>query len=137
MTDSNGISLREIECMKGITRFDQIPLLVETTGMVGALEMWVAFFQSEFHRPQIIHGCTSISIPRNFIFLDSGQVQGLLEGVAGAAYYQQLLGYQTSAPTPAMKNMSGVSIGQIFIVALIILGNLGMYLKSRSAKTRV
>ena len=134
VTDSNGLSLRNIEGMKGISRFDQIPLLVETTGMVGALEMWVAFFQSEFHRPKIVHGCTSISIPRNFIFLDSGQVQGLLEGVAGAAYYQEMLGYKTSTPTPAMKNMSGVSTGQIFIVILIILGNVGMFLKSRSAR---
>jgi len=133
-TDSNGVALRDIPCMKRISRFDQIPLLIQATGSVGALEMWLAFFQSEVHRPEVIHGCTSISIPRNFIFLDSGQVKGLLEGVAGAAYYQQLLGYRTDQPTPAMKNMSGVSLGQICIVILIILGNLGMFLKSRARR---
>lgn len=131
-TDARGNLLREVECMRHVSRFEQVPLLIETTGLVGALEMWLAYFQSETHRPKVIHGCTSISIPRNFIFLDSGQLSGLLEGVAGAAYYQELLGYSKDEPTAAMRNMSGVSIGQIFIVALIILGNVGMFLKSRS-----
>jgi hypothetical protein len=86
----------------------------------------------------MVHGCTSISIPETFIFLESGQLKGLLEGVAGAAWYSKLLRekYGIENPSSAESANSILGIGQIFILILIILGNL-VSLKNYFYKIRI
>ncbi len=133
-TDANGELLKNIPCMQKISRFEQIPMLAEFTGMVGVFNLWVQFFQSEKHRPKMVHGCTSITIPEAYIYLDSGQLSGLLEGVAGAAYYSKLLGYTAKKPNAAMKNMTALSVAHFVIIFFIFLGNLGMFIKQARAR---
>jgi hypothetical protein len=135
-TDYSGRPLKEIECLKNVKKFTDIPMLAEFTGSVGVFPFWVAYFQSKDHRPKFVHGCTSISIAETYPFLDSGQIVGLLEGVAGAAYYATLpgLGYTTDHASKGMTFMTAISLGHIMIVVFIVLGNLGMYIKKIGAK---
>jgi hypothetical protein len=129
--DARNTPLIRVPCMKNIKSFSQIPMLVEITGQVGMFAMWLQFFQTETHRPAFLHGCTSITIPEAYIFLDSGQIGGLLEGMAGTAYYSELIGYTPKAPSKVMTNMTALSLAHLVIIAFVIIGNVGMFVKAR------
>lgn len=132
--DARNTPLSQVPCMQNILTFSQIPMLVEITGVVGGLSVWLQFFQTDTHRPSVIHGCTSITIPEAYIFLDSGQLEGLLEGMAGCAYYAELVGYTLAKPHKVMTNMTALSLAHFVIIAFIIVGNVGMFIKARHQK---
>ena len=133
--DAAGTDIGEIECMRGVKTIKDIPALAEFTGLVGAVQVWLQFFNRRDHRPTYLHGCTSISIPEAFIYLDSGQLAGLQEGVAGAAYYgqqvtekyvEQGLGRESEKASSAAVAMTSLSVAHFVIIFFIVLGNLGL-----------
>lgn len=134
--DANGTSLRDIPCFKDFKSFKNFKLLGQFTGLTGTFATFVQFFQTEEFRPIFIHGCTSITTPEGYIYLDSGQLQGLLEGLAGAAWYSKLLSdkYAGRAPDDAAVINTGLGIAHLVLIALILLGNLTMLLPKKSAR---
>jgi hypothetical protein len=136
--DAQGTPIREIPCMAGIKTIRDFPLLAEFTGLVGAFSEWIQFFQTEDYRPKFVHGCTSITIPEAFIYLDSKQIQGLLEGVAGAGYYSQLIKGKefdpVRKPDLATKFLMSLSMAHLVILGFIGLGNLGLWLERRARR---
>lgn len=125
-TDAQGNKLSELPLFSGVKTLENIKLLVELSGLVGMLDAYIAFFQKGSFRPAFGHGCTSITIPEAFIYLDSGQIGGLLEGISGAAWYSTLLqkNYQNRLPdrSGVMNTALGVAHGVILL--LILVGNL-------------
>jgi len=132
-TDAKGNPLSEIECMRGVKTIKDIPLLVQTTGLVGAFNNWIQFLHKEDYHPEMIHGCTSITIPEAYIYYVSGQIKGLYEGVAGAAYYDTLLTerYKNRTPTDAARVNTSLASAHLVILFLIILGNISYFIKRR------
>ncbi len=124
--DARGNSLSELDIFKNIKTLKQIPLFIQVTGLVGALEAYLQFLKSEDFRPNFVHGCTSITIPKAYIYLDSGQLLGLLEGIAGAAWYSELLTekYPNRERDKAGSINTGLGFAQILILLLILLGNI-------------
>jgi hypothetical protein len=97
----------------------------------------VQFFQKKGYRPTLVHGCTSITIPEAYIFLDSGQLQGLLEGIAGAAWYSEVLkkNFPQSDNTKLLVTNTALSAAHIMIILLIVAGNIAPWLlRYRSAR---
>jgi len=127
-TDARTTPLHEIPIMKGIKSIENIQMLMEFTGSVGAFNVWLQFFSG----PPYVHGCTSITIPEAFNYYATKQIVGLFEGVAGAAYYEQLLTEDFSSRTPgglASSINSGLSFAQLGVFGFIFLGNLGLLLQ--------
>jgi hypothetical protein len=124
--DVRGNSLTDLEVVKGITSFEQVSFLMQVTSLVGTLENYLQFFQTDKHRPIFGHGCTSIAIPQAFIYLDSGQISGLFEGIAGAAWYSELL--KRKFPLRAVDDSAlintGLGVAHLVIIALVIMGNI-------------
>lgn len=124
-TDAQGNKLSDTPLFKGVKTLENIKLLVELSGLVGMLDAYIAFFQKGNFRPAFGHGCTSITIPEAFIYLDSGQIGGLLEGISGAAWYSTLLEkrYPNRLPdrSGVMNTALGVAHGVILL--LILVGN--------------
>jgi len=133
-TDANGTPLENIPLMGKVNNLRDIQLLIETTGLVGAFGQWIGFFLVEGYRPDMVHGCTSITIPEARTYFASGQVSGLLEGVAGAAAYEKILSDQNPNRTPGEGwiTNTGLAFAQICIIAFIIFGNIGFLLSKRS-----
>ncbi|MCO6430644.1 MAG: hypothetical protein J5J00_07260 [Deltaproteobacteria bacterium] len=124
--DAEGTRLSDLPAFKGIKDFKQIVLVGEVTGLAGMFNLYVQFFQSAEYIPPLVHGCTSITIPEAYNYLDSGQLKGLLEGLAGAAWYSELLEVANPARTldsAPMRN-TATGIGHMIIIALVLLGNL-------------
>lgn len=108
-----------------ITSVENIKLVAEITGLSGVFDTIIQFFQKKGYRPTFVHGCTSITIPEAYIFLDSKQLHGLLEGIAGAAWYGELLrkSFPKSSHTDLLLTNTALGAAQITIIMLIIIGN--------------
>jgi hypothetical protein len=105
---------------------EQVKLVAEVTGLVGVFDTIVQFFQKNGYRPTLVHGCTSITIPEAYIFLDSGQLNGLLEGIAGAAWYSEVLKerFPGSDNSKLLVTNTALSAAHLMIIAFIVVGNL-------------
>lgn len=71
---------------------------------------------------------TSVSVPEQMPLLQSGQLCGLVMGMAGAAEYEMLVG----KPGTATAGMDAQSFAHVLIIGFIILGNLGYLLSGKS-----
>ena len=68
----------------------------------------------------MVAGVTAVSAPEYYPYLQAGQLQGLLGGMAGAAEYEVLVKY----PALATRGMDAQSLAHVFIAFMIILGNI-------------
>lgn len=123
--DAFGTPLKDIPAFKNIKTLNQVNLLAEFTGLVGMFDVYVQFFQKDGYIPKFVHGCTSITVPEAYIYLDSGQLKGLLEGLAGAVWYSHLLSkkYENRGIDEVMVTNTALGIAHLVIIFLIILGN--------------
>jgi hypothetical protein len=123
--DRRGISVSQIPVMKGVDNFQQIALIVSTSAGYPGTKEWVQQVVSRFHVPMVA-GVTAVSAPEYYPYLQTGQLRGLLGGMAGAAEYETLL----KEPGLATRGMDAQSLAHVFIAILIILGNVA-FLPSR------
>lgn len=128
--DTLGNSLSDLPAFKDTKKFEDVIMLAQFTGLVGMLDIYIQYFQKKGHVPPIMHGCTAITIPEAYNYLDSGQIKGLFEGLAGAAWYSDLLKkrFPERLPDTAGLMNTSLGIGHLLIIALVILGNLFAYL---------
>jgi hypothetical protein len=124
--DVNGMPITHFPKFAAIGGVERVKLLAEVTGLVGAFDTLVQFFQKNGYRPTLVHGCTSITIPEAYIFLDSGQLKGLLEGIAGAAWYSEVLKqrFPASDNGELLVTNTALSAAHLMIILLIVLGNI-------------
>ncbi len=133
--DARGNNLADLPAFSGVRTLKNIKLLAEFTGLVGVFDSYIQFFQNKDYRPIFTHGCTSITIPEAYIYLDSGQLTGLLEGIAGAAWYSVLLNdhYTSRIPDASGVLNTGLGVAHLVILGLILLGNITGLLSRRLA----
>jgi hypothetical protein len=124
-SDATGTSLAELPAFRSIRSIRDIAMVVQVTGSVGLLDPWIQFFQVEGHRPQLAHGCTSVTVAEAFNYLISGQLVGLFEGIAGAAWYEHLLtqSYPNRIAGKSVLINTSLAVGHLVILLLIVLGN--------------
>lgn len=133
--DARGNILSELPMFAKTKSLESVQLMAQFTSLVGTLDTLIQFFRTDAYRPPFAHGCTSITIPQAFIFLDSGQLEGLLEGIAGAGSYASLLAakYPQRAPDRIGITTTGLGVAHAVIILLVILGNAGYFLSRRRA----
>lgn len=106
--------------MRGIKDYSSFPMLVNISAGYPGTKEWVQQVNSRFHLP-MVSGCTAVSTPEYYPYLQSGQLRGLLGGMAGAAEYEiarhEKLG-------PATRGMDAQSLAHVFVAICIVLGNL-------------
>lgn len=123
--DVSGMPITHYPRFASIGGIERVKLVAEVTGLVGVFDTVVQFFQKKGYRPTLVHGCTSITIPEAYIFLDSGQLNGLLEGIAGAAWYSEVLkkNFPESDNSKLLVTNTALSAAHIMIILLIVAGN--------------
>lgn len=124
--DVNGMPIAHYPAFHAIGGVERVKLVGEITGLMGVFDTIIQFFQKNEYRPTIVHGCTSITIPEAYIFLDSGQLKGLLEGIAGAAWYSEVLKqhFPQSENKELLVTNTALSAAHIVLIFLIVLGNI-------------
>ncbi|HEY6571735.1 MAG TPA: hypothetical protein VI198_00325 [Candidatus Eisenbacteria bacterium] len=116
--DSRGEPVSNIPVMTGIRSFNDLDLLVNISAGYPGTKEWVQQVVSRYHIPMVA-AVTAVSAPEYYPYLQTGQLQGLLGGMAGAAEYEALVKH----PALAMRGMDAQSLAHLFIALLIILGN--------------
>ncbi len=141
-TDSRGTPLSRLPLMQRVRNYGQIDLVTSfATGIIG--EWWANLINAQFGTPVAV-GCTAVSAPKYYAYLDSGQMMGLLGGLKAASEYEQLLVdsypnthgvYTDPIIFSAMKGMDVQTINHSVIILFIIIGNVAYFVgRSRVVK---
>lgn len=117
--DQRGRVTRDLPIMHGVTDYSSFPMLVNISAGYPGTKEWVQQVNSRFHLP-MVSGTTAVSAPEFIPYLQSGQLRGLLGGMAGAAEYERLQGESG----PAVRGMDAQSLAHVFIALCIVMGNL-------------
>jgi len=124
--DYRGNPTSTIPLMKNVRDYSSFPLMVNISAGFPGTKEWVQQVQSRFHLP-MVSGCTAVSAPEYYPYLQSGQLQGLLGGMAGAAEYELIRGEKGLAT----EGMDAQSLAHMFVAFCIVFGNVVQRLKRR------
>lgn len=126
-TDYRGAPMRELPMMADIHSYDDIELLFGFEhGAV--IDYWVRYAQARFGQ-RMAFGTTAVMAPDAYPYLQSGQIEGLIGGLKGAAEYEHLIG-RLGLGT---RGMPAQSWAHVLVIVFILLGNLGFFMSRRRA----
>ncbi len=124
-TDYAGNPIDSFPVMQNIHNYDDFAMLVGLeAGATG--QMWVEYAGARF-KQRIILALTAVSAPDAYFFYQSGQIEGLIGGMKGAAEYETLVKY----PDLAVAGMAAQSFVHILIVLFIIFGNIAYFVEKK------
>jgi hypothetical protein len=128
-TDYQGRKLEDLPIMQGVTNFDNLALLVNISGGLPGTKEWVLQVQSRYH-VKLGSGCTAVSAPEFYPYVQSGQLVGLLGGMKGAAEYEKLV----KRPGTAARGMDAQSVSHIVVFLFILIGNIAFFALKKTKK---
>lgn len=97
---------------------------MQTTAII---RHWV----QDFGTP-MIEGAIGVNIPSLSIYLESGLLKAILQSTRGGAELEFLTGH----PGPGITSMDAFTLVHYFLIAVIIMGNIGYFAWERKAKVR-
>lgn len=128
LSDYAGVSVDSLPLMMGVHNYKDIALLIGLeAGATG--DLWVRIANAQFGE-KIILGCTAVSAPDAYPYLQSKQIEGLIGGLKGAAEYETLMKYKGDAVT----GMTAQSVAHIAIIMFILLGNIGYFMTTKKRR---
>lgn len=127
--DHKGRATRSLPIMKGVRDYSSFPLLVSISSGYPGTKEWVQQVQSRFHLPMVA-GVTAVSAPEYYPYLQSGQLLGLLGGMAGAAEYEKIRNEKGTAT----RGMDAQSMAHVFVALCILLGNWVQWMRRKGGR---
>lgn len=118
----------EIPLMKRVKNYGDIGLVITMSGSTFP-EVWVAFAHERYGQ-KIAAGVTAVMAADYYPYLQTGQMVGLIGGLKGAAEYEKLI----NRPADGLKGMDAQTIVHLFVVVMILLGNIAFLLVQRAKK---
>jgi len=130
-TDTRGTPLSQLPIMRNVKGYDDIGLAVDlATG--SAPGAWIAFAHQRFHLTLAL-GITAVMATDNYVYLQTGQIVGLINGMRGAAEYEHLVNH----PDVGALGMSSQSVAHLVLILFVILGNVGYFAgRAHARRTR-
>jgi len=131
-TDLSGRRVDELPLMARVRGWKSFDLVCDwSMGNPGLLQH-VRVVATQYGRP-LVAGVTAVTAPEAYPFLNSGQVQGLLSGLRGAAEYEVLVGH----PGTATRGMDAQSVVHFVIAGFIVVANLLFFAERRERRQRL
>lgn len=119
--DYYGVKTDELPLLKNIRTLRDIQYVISLSVGFPGLDTWYVYGKEKYGF-ELGGGCTAVSAPRFYPLLDTGQINGLLGGLRGAAEYEILLGQEGKA----LAGMDAQSVTHFVIIFLIMVCN-GVY----------
>jgi hypothetical protein len=126
--DIHGTPVQSLPVMHNVTSANDFKLLIDVNP-TNSYGNYIQFLQGPFHIPMVF-APTAVMAPEAFNYIDSGQISGMLNGLAGAIEYEQLL----EVVGRATKDSNCLSFAHLLIIFLMIMGNVAMVLERRVKK---
>jgi hypothetical protein len=120
---NNTADMAVTRSINGLKDFDYVICLCAGNTPDG---VWIPYGQ-ERYKFKFGIGCTAVMAPDQFPYLQSGQMNGLIGGLAGAAEYEKLI----ETPGTATEGMRPQSVVHLIIILFILLGNTIYFLYER------
>jgi hypothetical protein len=122
--DYAGRPVGQFEVMRGVQNLSSVNILINISAGYPGTKEWVQQvgqrFPNALGQPMpIVSGCTAVSAPEYYAYVSTGQLKGLLGGLAGAAEYEDLVHVKGTAT----RGMDGQSLAHLAIIFFILLGN--------------
>jgi len=134
--DHYGTDVEDIAVMQGLRQAKDFPLLVSVSAGNPGIENYVLQIQAQYNL-NIVGACTAVSGPDTIPFFKSSQLTGLSMGMPGSAQYETMVWDTVTdrydgQPPEGMKRMATAAMGvlnfgHLFIIVLILLGNLAYF----------
>ena len=126
--DQWGADTGDLDLTRGLRSLRDFALVLDLAAG-DSIEFWWIPYGQEKYGFSFVAGCTAVMAPDLYPFLDSGQLGGLLGGLAGAAEYETLI----ERPGSASKGMSAQSMAHLVIALFVILGNIAHFAARRTS----
>lgn len=126
--DYYGHPLDQLPMLQQVQRLRDIPFGVALSAGTPGYQDWMLYGQARYGL-RLGAGVTAVSAADAYPFLQSGQLSGLLSGMAGAAEYELMVeraGY-SRAYKPAVAAMDSQSLAHVVIMVLVIVGNIAFF----------
>ncbi|MGH7255238.1 MAG: hypothetical protein ACREI3_05615 [Nitrospirales bacterium] len=118
-TDYYGRATRELPVLKGVRNLRDVQYVVSLAAGTPGIETWYVFGKDKY-RFELGGGCTGVIAPGLYPLLRSGQINGLIGGMRGAAEYEVLVGEKGLA----VAGMDAQSATHFAIIVLVMLCNI-------------
>ncbi len=133
--DAYGTPLEDIPMMREIHNYKQIDLVISLSG-AGYPDAWLLYANARYGQA-VATGATAVMAPLYYAYLATGQFVGMLGGLKGAAEYAELVRKAGYMRIPEVQHRVGVQMSSqsfvhIYIVLLIIIGNIAFFFIRRS-----
>ena len=126
--DQWGADTGDLDLTRGLRSLRDFALVLDLAAG-DSIEFWWIPYGQEKYGFSFVAGCTAVMAPDLYPFLDSGQLGGLLGGLAGAAEYETLI----ERPGSASKGMGAQSMAHLVIALFVILGNIAHFAARRTS----
>lgn len=155
-TDAEGRQIANLPMMEGITNYNELNLVIETSGSSFG-GSWFVYARPRFGL-NVATGITAVMAADVYPYLQTGQLIGVLAGLKGAAEYEKLIDLFalqnrsfsrevarsqhvsiTNKDIPydfktARIGMNAQTVVHILIILFIVIGNIGYFIERRKEK---
>ena len=121
--DMAGASTADLPMMAEVRNLKDIDLIMALSAGDPGIPAWVRVANALYQR-KVVGGCTAVSAPQFFPYLQTGQLLGLLGGLKGAAEYEIVTDY----PGKASRRMDSQSIAHVVIILFILFANVSYFI---------
>ena len=125
-TDYYGTAITALPLLKNVRTLRDVHYVISLSVGFPGLDTWYVYGKEKYGF-ELSGGCTAVSVPRFYPLLDTGQINGLLGGLRGAAEYEVLLQREGKA----VAGMDAQSATHFLIIVLIVVCNIFYMLTGR------
>lgn len=129
--DYYGTKAADLPLLTNVQSLRDMQYVVSLSVGFPGLDTWYLYGKEKYGF-ELGGGCTAVSAPRFYPLLDTGQINGLLGGLRGAAEYEILLGMKGKA----MAGMDAQSATHFLIIFLIVTCNTIYFLTGQARGRR-
>jgi len=126
-SDYGGKPTKDLPVLEGVHSLKDVTYAISLAAGNPGVEAWYVFGKDKY-KFELGGGCTGVIAPGLYPLLRSGQINGLIGGLRGAAEYESLIGRKG----PAVAGMDAQSATHVAIIVLVIICNV-FYFSMRSA----
>ena len=132
--DYYGNKTDTLPIMKHLKNYNDIGILVSISG--SAIPFYYITYAQTSFGVRIGAGSTAVQAADFYPYLNSGQVTGMMSGMKGGAEYEEMVSTNLGVPgrRKATEAMSSQTASHIWIMILIIVGNVGYFAMRRRKK---
>jgi hypothetical protein len=130
-SDYGGRATKELPILEGVRSLKDVGYMVSLGAGRPGVEEWYVFGKDKY-KFELGGGCTGVMAPGLYPLLRSGQINGLIGGLRGAAEYESLIGQKGKA----VAGMDAQSATHLAIIVLVLMCNLFYFSLRQTSRTQ-